>query len=153
MVKPVGRHDLVIDDEELNVLLFGFQTLLHSPNGKGQIMACASKGIPCFRPLSRRLGLAVFSYNARSKEWSFVPMWEPQAAERETVQFARSFLPDCLVDQPVQFSGVDRRDGSLLIARNINFSHAVDPRSLTEACVTMTASRLKTQNPSQPMPT
>jgi hypothetical protein len=23
-------------------------------------MACASKGIPCFRPLSRRLGLAVF---------------------------------------------------------------------------------------------
>lgn len=35
------------------------------------------------------------------------------------MQFARSFLPDCLVDQPVQFSGVDRRDGSLLIARDI----------------------------------
>ena len=78
-------------------------------------MACASKGIPCFRPLSRRLGLAVF----RQRPVEGMELCSDVGAagrERETVQFARSFLPDCLVDQPVQFSGVDRRDGSLLIA-------------------------------------
>lgn len=53
------RHDLVVDDEELRFLLFGFHPSLHSPDSEGQIMACASKGAFCFRPLSQCLGLAV----------------------------------------------------------------------------------------------
>src|SRR4051812_8594339 len=56
----IRGHDLVIDDEELRFLLFGFQPLLHSTNGEGQIMACASKGVSCFRALSLCLSLAVF---------------------------------------------------------------------------------------------
>jgi hypothetical protein len=44
--------------------------------------------------------------------------------KRETAQIARSFLPGRLLDQPVQFIGVDRRKGLLLIVGDIDLSHA-----------------------------
>src|SRR3546814_16108008 len=58
--EAMRRHDLIIDDKELRLLLLGFQPLLHSSDGEGQITPRASEGVSCFRPLSLCLGFAVF---------------------------------------------------------------------------------------------
>src|SRR3546814_16103034 len=58
--EAMRRHDLIIDDKELRLLLLGFQPLLHSSDGEGPITPLASEGVSCFRPLSnlaeRRVG-------------------------------------------------------------------------------------------------
>src|SRR3546814_20229144 len=58
--EAMRRHDLIIDDKELRLLLLGFQPLLHSSDGQGQITPRASEGVPCFRTLYLCLCLAVF---------------------------------------------------------------------------------------------
>jgi hypothetical protein len=120
--EAIRRRDLVIDKEELPFLLFRFHPSLHSPDSERQNMGCASKGVFCFRPLSWCLGLAVF----RQRLFEVMELCCDVGAavpERETVQITRSFLSDRLLDEPVYFGDVHRREGNLLIAGDVNLSH------------------------------
>src|SRR3546814_6790329 len=108
-------------------------------------MACTSKGVSCFLPLSWRLGHAVFRQRL-FEVMEFCRDVRTAACERETMQIARSFFPDRLIDKPVQIVGVYRFEGILLIARDVDLSHALLPYVLSVAArvivTTSTARRL-----------
>src|SRR3546814_18350905 len=103
----MGPHDLISADKELRLLLLGFQPLLHSSDGEGQITPRASEGVSCFRPLSLCLGFAVFRQRP-IKGMELCCDVGAAVRESETVQLARPYLPDRLLDEPVQLPGVDR---------------------------------------------
>src|SRR5712672_2391194 len=120
------RHDLVIDVEELPVLLFRFHPALHGFHSKGQITAGASEGAFCLRALSWRLGCAVFRQRL-FEVMEFCRDIGTAAFKRNPMQVAQSFFLDRLIDKPVQLIGVDRFEGILLIAGDVDLSHALLP--------------------------
>jgi hypothetical protein len=122
--EAMRRHDLVIDDEELRFLLFGFHPALHGSNGEGQITTRASKSAFSLCALSWRLSQVVFRQRL-FEVMKFCRDVGTAASERETMQIARSLFPDREVNKPVQLVGVDRLKGILLIAGDVDLSHTL----------------------------
>src|SRR3546814_16497122 len=125
--EAMRRHDLIIDDKELRLLLLGFQPLLHSSDGEGQITPRASEGVSCFRPLSLCLGFAVFRHRP-IKGMELCCDVGTAVSESEPVQIAGPCLPNRLLHEPVPLSGVHRRHVTLLITVGFILPHVVLPR-------------------------
>jgi hypothetical protein len=147
----VRLHDLVLDKEELPLLLLHFHPALHGSYGEGQITARASESVFSLCALSWRLGQVVFRQRL-FEGMEFCRDVGTAACERETMQIARSFFPDRLVNKPVQLVSVDRLKGTLLIAGDVDLSHALFPYVSSVAArmiVTTSTARRLTVHPSR----